>query len=101
MLSALGVFVNNLETRGLGCAWWRWTTNTMYMACGVQDYDENDPDGDTETYPVNVIEQHPLIDCGGRGTGGAGGGGGGDEETERTTLLGQSMLGASRPGKLL
>lgn len=47
---------------------------------------------DTETYPVNVIDNHPLIDCGG-------GGGGVDEETERTTLLGQSMI-SSRPGKL-
>lgn len=48
-----------------------------------QDYDDNDPDLDTETYPVAGIEQHPLIECG--------------EETERTTLLGQGMAGA-RPG---
>ena len=58
----------------------------------VQDYD--DQDVDTETYPVNVIERHPLIECGGGGIGG----GVNDEETERTTLLGQSMMG-QRQGK--
>lgn len=61
------------------CFWW--------LVC-VQDYDENDQDVDTETYPVNVIDHqhHSLID---------------GEETERTTLLGQSMLASRPPGKLL
>lgn len=66
-------------------------TNDDLCCGGVKDYDENDQDADTETYPGHVIENHPLIDCGG--------GGAADEETERTTLLGQSML-ASRAGKL-
>lgn len=66
------------------------TIHDQHYKTTPQDYDDNDPDMDTETYPVNGIDHHPLIDC-------AGGGGGGEEETERTTLLGQSML-ASRPG---
>lgn len=69
------------------------TTYTNDTRCAlVQDYD--DQDVDTETYPVNVIERHPLIECGGGGIGG----GVNDEETERTTLLGQSMMG-QRQGK--
>lgn len=71
--------------------------NNYYYKKPPKDYDENDQDVDTETYPVN----HPLIENGGGQVNGANGGGGGacDEETERTTLLGQSMS-ASRPGKL-
>lgn len=65
------------------------TIHTNPTTPPMQDYDDNDPDMDTETYPVNGIDHHPLIDCGG--------GGGGEEETERTTLLGQSLL-PSRPG---
>lgn len=57
-----------------------------YGCGGVpQDYDENDQDIETETYPV---DNHPLIDCGA------------DDETERTTLLGQSLLTTARPGKI-
>lgn len=54
---------------------------------------------DTETYPGG---SHVIVDDGPGGVAGGGGGGGASEEveTERTTLLGQSMLASQRPGKL-
>lgn len=104
LFSALGVpgmclhvLVNNRWTTTLNHEPQTTTKTTTSLLHDVrplvneQDYDENDQDMDTEAYPVNVIDNHPLIDCGG-------GGGGIDEETERSTLLGQSVM-ASRPGK--